>query len=64
MAPALDPKVMGNLMDIIQNRKIVGILGFVGLLWFLHVGLQLPEDRSQYRLPGGKKQGNVAWNRH
>ena len=34
MAPAFDPKVMGNLMDIIQNRKIVGILGFVGLLWF------------------------------
>ena len=34
MAPAFDPKVMGNLMDVIQNRKIVGILGFVGLLWF------------------------------
>jgi membrane protein len=34
MAPAFDPKVMGNLMDIIQNRKIVGILGFVGLLCF------------------------------
>lgn len=34
MAPAFDPKVMGNLMDLIQNRKISGILGFVGLLWF------------------------------
>jgi len=34
MAPAFDPKVMGNLMDVIQNRKIVGILGFVGLIWF------------------------------
>lgn len=34
MAPAFDPKVMGNLMDVVQNRKIVGILGFVGLLWF------------------------------
>jgi len=34
MVPAFDPKVMGNLMDVIQNRKIVGILGFVGLLWF------------------------------
>src|SRR4030043_2145600 len=33
VAPALDPKVMENLMDIIQNRQIVGILGFVGLLW-------------------------------
>jgi membrane protein len=34
LAPALDPKVMKNLMDVIQNRQIVGILGFVGLLWF------------------------------
>ena len=34
VAPALDPKIMKNLMDIIQNRQIVGILGFVGLLWF------------------------------
>ena len=34
VAPALDPKIMKNLMDVIQNRQIVGILGFVGLLWF------------------------------
>ena len=34
VAPALDPKVMENLMDVMQNRRIVGILGFVGLLWF------------------------------
>jgi len=34
MVPAFDPKVMSNLMEVIQNRKIVGILGFVGLLWF------------------------------
>jgi membrane protein len=34
VAPALDPKIMSNLMDVIQNRQIVGILGFVGLLWF------------------------------
>ena len=34
VAPALDPKIMGNLMDLIQSRQIVGILGFVGLLWF------------------------------
>jgi YihY family inner membrane protein len=32
--PALDPKIMKNLMDVIQNRQIMGILGFVGLLWF------------------------------
>ena len=34
VAPAFDPKIMKNLMDVIQNRQIVGILGFVGLLWF------------------------------
>jgi membrane protein len=34
VAPALDPKIMKNLTDIIQNRQLVGILGFVGLLWF------------------------------
>ncbi|MEN6507667.1 MAG: YihY/virulence factor BrkB family protein [Smithella sp.] len=34
MAPALDPKIMKNLTDVIQNRQIVGILGFAGLLWF------------------------------
>jgi len=34
VAPTLDPTIMGNLMDLIQNRQIVGILGFVGLLWF------------------------------
>ena len=33
VAPALDPKVMKTLMDVIQNRQIVGIVGFVGLLW-------------------------------
>jgi membrane protein len=34
IAPTLDSKVVKNLMDVIQSRQIVGILGFVGLLWF------------------------------
>ena len=34
VAPALDPKITGNLIDLIQKRRIVGILGFAGLLWF------------------------------
>jgi membrane protein len=34
VAPALDPKIIGNLLDLIKSRQIVGILGFVGLLWF------------------------------
>ena len=33
VAPTLDPKVMKTLMDVIQNRQIVGILGLVGLFW-------------------------------
>jgi membrane protein len=32
--PAFDPKIMSNLTNVIQNRQIVGILGFIGLLWF------------------------------
>ena len=34
VAPTLDPKVIGSLMDLIESRQIVGIFGFVGLLWF------------------------------
>ena len=34
VVPALDPKIMKSLMDSFENRQIVGILGFVGLLWF------------------------------
>ena len=34
VAPTLDPKIIGSLMDLIESRQIVGILGFVGLLWF------------------------------
>src|SRR4030043_285921 len=33
VAPTLDPKIMGSFMDLMQNRQIVGILGFAGLLW-------------------------------
>jgi membrane protein len=33
VAPALDPKIMENLMAVIQNRQLVGIFGFVGFLW-------------------------------
>jgi membrane protein len=34
MSPALDPKVMENLTDVMVNRQFVGLLGFAGLLWF------------------------------
>ena len=33
VAPTLDPKIMGSFMDLIEGRQVVGILGFVGLLW-------------------------------
>jgi membrane protein len=31
--PSLDPKVMNNVLRIIRDRKIVGILGIGGLVW-------------------------------
>lgn len=31
--PALDPKMMKNIFRIIQDRKIVGLLGIGGLIW-------------------------------
>ncbi len=31
--PSLDPKVMNNLLRIIRDRKIVGGVGIVGLVW-------------------------------
>jgi membrane protein len=34
VAPTLDPKILGSLMDLIEGRQIMGIVGFVGLLWF------------------------------
>lgn len=34
VAPILDPKIIENLMKLIESRKIVGILGFIGLIWF------------------------------
>jgi membrane protein len=33
MVPALDPRIMKNLLGIIQSRKIVGIMGVIGLIW-------------------------------
>jgi len=33
VAPALDPKIAKNLTDVIQHRQVVGVLGFIGLLW-------------------------------
>ena len=34
VAPALDPKIAKSLTDVIQHRHIVGVIGFIGLLWF------------------------------
>lgn len=33
VAPALDPRIMKNLLGIIQSRKIAGALGLIGLIW-------------------------------
>jgi len=34
VAPAIDPQVMSGIMDVIQKRQTIGIIGFVGLVWF------------------------------
>lgn len=34
VAPTLDSRIIQDLMDIIETRQMVGILGFVGLVWF------------------------------
>jgi membrane protein len=31
--PSFDPKIMGNILRIIRDRKIVGVLGIGGLVW-------------------------------
>jgi membrane protein len=33
MLPSLDPKIRKNILKIVQDRRIVGILGMGGLLW-------------------------------
>ena len=33
IAPSLDPRIMGNVLKIVRDRKIVGILGIGGLIW-------------------------------
>jgi membrane protein len=33
VVPSLDPKVMRNVLRIIQDRRIVGVVGIAGLLW-------------------------------
>ena len=34
VAPTMDPKIMSNLIDVIQKRQAIGILGIAGLVWF------------------------------
>jgi membrane protein len=34
VTPTMDPKIMSNLIDVIQKRQAIGILGFAGLVWF------------------------------
>src|SRR4030067_3073286 len=33
VVPSLDPRIMNNLLKIVRDRKIVGILGIAGLVW-------------------------------
>jgi membrane protein len=33
MAPSLDPRIMKNILRVIRDRRIVGVLGIGGLIW-------------------------------
>jgi len=33
VAPSLDPRIMKNILRVIRDRKIVGVLGIGGLIW-------------------------------
>ena len=33
VAPSLDPRVMKNILRVIRDRKIIGVLGVGGLIW-------------------------------
>jgi len=33
VAPSLDASIMTTLMDVIENRQIVGVIGVAGLIW-------------------------------
>ncbi|MBM4352146.1 MAG: YihY/virulence factor BrkB family protein [Deltaproteobacteria bacterium] len=33
VVPTLDPRIMKNILRVIQDRKIVGVLGIGGLIW-------------------------------
>jgi len=33
MVPSFDPKIMRNILTVVRDRKIVGVLGIGGLLW-------------------------------
>lgn len=59
VAPAVDPKIMKNLLGIIQSRKIVGVLGIIGLIWTstwifsslrtaFHIVFQVKKERGAF----------------
>jgi membrane protein len=55
--PTMDPRIMSNLMDVIERRQAIGLLGFAGLVWFstwffaslrvaLHIVLKVARPRG------------------
>jgi membrane protein len=60
MSPSLDPEIKKNILKIVQDRRIVGILGMGGLLWTstwvfgssssaLNIIFRVEKDRSLLR---------------
>lgn len=61
--PSLDPRIMNNILRIIRDRKIVGVLGIGGLVWAstwvfsslriaLNIAFQVEEGRGVLRGKG------------
>jgi hypothetical protein len=62
LAPTLDPKGYENPYGRHPEPSYCGNPGIGRFTLDLDMGLQLPADRSQYRVPGGEKPGNAARN--
>jgi hypothetical protein len=54
MFPSLDPRITESILEIVQDRRIVGILGIGGLLW-TSPGFLFFEQRPQYYLSSRKR---------
>jgi hypothetical protein len=73
MFPPLDPRITESILEIVQDRRIVGILGIGGLLWTstwvfsslssaLNIIFRVEKDRSLLRQGSKRLQGSSPLN--